>query len=247
MYNPYSLSNKKILITGASSGIGKCTAIECAKFGAELILTGRNESRLNEVLDSLENKELHKIFAYDLTNDEDIKSLVDNIDKIDGAFFSAGITDTTLSKFINRDKLNNVFSINYFAAVLITKELITKKKLNGGSSLLYMSSLGAEEITPGLGIYAASKNALNAAVKSFAVELSSRKIRANTIMPMMVKTELVENITSLSKEELEKDEAKYPFGYGSPMDIAHAAIYFLSDASRWVTGNNFKMDGGSTL
>src|SRR6218665_3790088 len=99
MYNPYSLSNKKILITGASSGIGKCTAIECAKLGAELILTGRNESRLNEVLDSLENKELHKTFAYDLTNDEDIKSLVGNIDKIDGAFFSAGITDTTLSKF----------------------------------------------------------------------------------------------------------------------------------------------------
>lgn len=115
------------------------------------------------------------------------------------------------------------------------------------ASLVYMSSMGAEEVTLGLGIYAASKSGLNAMVRAVANELSARKIRANSIMPMMVKTELVDHITTISKEELEKDEAKYPLGYGTPQDVAYAAIYLLSDASKWITGSFVKMDGGSTL
>lgn len=246
MYNPYTLEGKTILITGASSGIGKCTAIECAKMGAKLVITGRDEERLNATLECLEGKGHARIVA-DLIEEEAIHLLVESIPVLDGVFFCAGVTDTTLIKFLNKEKIDRVFSINFVSPVLLTKVLVQKKKINKMASLVYMSSMGAEEVTLGLGIYAASKSGINAMVLAIANELSAKKIRANSIMPMMVKTELVDNITTISKEDLEKDEAKYPLGYGKPEDVAYAAIYLLSDASRWVTGSFIKMDGGSTL
>lgn len=245
-YNPYSLIGKTILITGASSGIGKRTAIECSLMGAKLIICGRNEERLNDTLSKLEG-EGHLKFVGDLTDEYTLTSFIDEIPPIDGVFFCAGVTDTTLTKFIEREKIERVFRINIESPMIMTKWLLKKKKLNAASSLVYMSSMGAEEVTKGLGIYAASKAALNSFMRSVANELSARRIRANSIMPMMVQTELVENITTLSKEDIAKDEAKYPLGYGKPEDVAFAAIYLLSDASKWVTGSVIKMDGGSTL
>lgn len=246
MYNPYSLEGKTILITGASSGIGRCTAIECSKMGATLIITGRNEERLAETYRCLEG-EGHFRFAFDLTQEEAIRSLVESVSALDGVFFCAGVGDRTLIKFLNKEKIDHVFDVNFVSPMLLTKALVQKKKINKMASLVYMSSMGAEEVTLGLGIYAASKSGLNAMVQAVANELSVRKIRANSIMPMMVKTELVDHITTISKEELEKDEAKYPLGYGTPLDVAYAAIYLLSDASKWITGSFIKMDGGSTL
>lgn len=245
-YNPFSLAGKTILITGASSGIGKKTAIECAMMGATLIICGRNEERLNDTLSKLEGIGHHK-FVGELTNDSNLLSLVEEMPSLDGVFFCAGVPDRTLTKFIDHDKIERVFSINIESPMLLTKWLVRKKKLNANASLVYMSSMGAEEVTKGLGIYAASKAALNSFMRSVANELSARKIRANSIMPMMVQTELVESITTLSKEDIAKDEAKYPLGYGKPEDIAYAVIYLLSDASKWVTGSILKMDGGSTL
>ena len=246
MNNPYSLEGKTILITGASSGIGKTTAIECTKLGATVIITGRNAERLNDTFSKLEGQSNLQIVA-DLIEEEEIATLVNQIPDLDGVFLCAGITDTTPVKFINKEKILNVFNINYIAPILLVKLLLSKKKIKKAASLVFMSSLGVEELTPGLGIYASSKSGLNIMMRAFANELSSRKIRANSIMPMMVKTELVTNITMISSEELAKDEEKYPFGYGTPEDIAYAVIYFLSDASKWVTGSILKMDGGSTL
>ncbi len=246
MYNPYSLVGKTILITGASSGIGKTTAIECTKLGATVIITGRNAERLNDTFSKLEGQSNLQIVA-DLIEEEEIATLVNQIPDLDGVFLCAGITDTTPVKFINKEKILNVLNINYIAPILLVKLLLSKKKIKKAASLVFMSSLGVEELTPGLGIYGSSKSALNVIMRAFANELSPRKIRANSIMPMMVKTELVTNITMISSEELAKDEEKYPFGYGTPEDIAYAVIYFLSDASKWVTGSILKMDGGSTL
>lgn len=245
-YNPFSLEGKTILVSGASSGIGKRTAIECALMGAKLIICGRNEERLSDTLSKLEGCG-HRLFVGDLTDEAFISSFTDELPALDGVFFCAGVTDTTLTKFISHDKIERVFSINIESPMLMTKWLVKKKKLNSSASLVYMSSMGAEEVTKGLGIYAASKAALNSFMRSVANELSPRQIRANSIMPMMVQTELVENITTLSKEDLAKDEAKYPLGYGKPEDIAYAVVYLLSDASKWVTGSILKMDGGSTL
>lgn len=246
MYNPYSLEGKTILITGASSGIGKCTAIECSKMGATLIITGRNEARLNKTFESLDRCKHIQLVA-DLTEEEAIRTMVEQVPELDGIFFCAGVTDTTLIKFLNKEKINRVFNINFMSPVLLTKMLVQKKKIKKKASLVYMSSMGAEDIAPGLGIYAASKNAINAIAKTIALELVNRRIRVNTIMPSMVKTELLETLTSFSEEDLVKDEAKYPLGYGTPQDVAYAAIYLLSDASKWITGSFIKMDGGSTL
>jgi NAD(P)-dependent dehydrogenase (short-subunit alcohol dehydrogenase family) len=131
--------------------------------------------------------------------------------------------------------------------MLLTKWLVKKKKIQAGASLVYMSSYGAEVVTPGLGIYAASKGAVNSFMRTIATELSARKVRSNSIMAMMGQTELMDTLGSFSKEDFEKDEAKYPLGYGKPEDVAFAAIYLLSDASKWITGSIIKMDGGSTL
>lgn len=246
MYNPYSLEGKTILITGASSGIGRRTAIECSKMGATLVITGRNQERLNDTLSSLEG-EGHLTFAGDLTEKKAIEILMEQLPPLNGAFFCAGVTDTTPAKFIDEEKIERVFSINIKSPMLLTKWLIKKKKIQTGASLVYMSSYGAEVVTPGLGIYAASKGAVNSFMRTIATELSARKVRANSIMSMMVQTELISTLSSLSKEDIEKDEAKYPLGYGKPEDIAFAAIYLLSDASKWITGSIIKMDGGSTL
>ncbi len=246
MYNPFSLENKTILVTGASSGIGRASAIECSKLGAKVIITGRNKERLKQTFDCLSIND-NGFFVADLNNDNEIDSLVSYLPELDGVFFCAGITDTTLIKFMNRDKINNIVDINLISPTLLTKALLTKKKIKKNASLVYMSSYGAEKVTPGLGIYAASKMGLIAMVHAVAKELVSRGIRANSIMPMMVKTELVDNITTLSKEELKKDEENYPLGYGDPLDVAYAAIYLLSNASKWITGSTIKMDGGSTL
>lgn len=246
MYNPYSLEGKTILITGASSGIGRRTAIECSKMGATLIITGRNQERLNDTLASLEG-EGHLTFAGDLTDDTAMEALMEQLPPLNGVFFCAGVTDTTPAKFIDEDKIERVFSINIKSPMLLTKWLVKKKKIQAGASLVYMSSYGAEVVTPGLGIYAASKGAVNSFMRTIATELSARKVRANSIMAMMVQTELIDTLGSLSKEDIEKDEAKYPLGYGKPEDIAFAVIYLLSDASKWVTGSIIKMDGGSTL
>lgn len=245
-YNPFSLENKTIFITGASSGIGRSTAIECSKMGASLIITGRNSQRLQATLDSLE-KGNHQMICADLTVENDLKKLVQQCPSLDGVFFCAGIVDTTLVKFYNPEKLQRVFDTNYFSVAMLTKELLSKKKLNKEASLVYMSSYGAEKVEPGLGIYSASKMAVNALVHTVAKENVARKIRANAIMPMMIDTEMTQNNDSLSQEDMQKDMSKYPFGYGKPQDVAYAAIYLLSDASRWMTNSYIKMDGGSNL
>ena len=246
MYNPFSLEGKTILITGASSGIGRRTAIECSKMGAKLIIVGRNQERLDDTFSSLEG-EGHLKFAGDLTKDTDMEALVEQLPPLNGVFFCAGVTDTTLAKFIDEEKIERVFSINIISPMLLTKWLVKKKKIQEGASLVYMSSSGAEFVTPGLGIYAASKGAVNSFMRTVATELSFRKVRANSIMAMMVRTEIIDTLVSLSKEDVEKDEAKYPLGYGKPEDVAFAVIYLLSDASKWITGSTVKMDGGSTL
>lgn len=247
MNNPFTLEGKTILVTGASSGIGKATAIACARMGAYVVLTGRNEERLQDTLLQIEDSTRGLIIVADLCQQEGINKLVDGLPELDGAFLCAGVSDTTPVKYLTEEAIQRVLSINLESPMLLTQRLLLKKKIRKGAALVYMSSMGAEQVAPGLGIYAASKNGINAFMRAVAAEQASRKVRANAVMAGMVKTELIGTLSQLAEEDIKRDEAKYPLGYGSPDDVAYAVIYLLSDASRWMTGNVIKLDGGSSL
>lgn len=246
MYNPYSLEGKTILITGAASGIGKETAIESSKMGAKIVAVDLNADGLNALVHQLDG-EGHLMFDGNLCNDEFLKLLAENAPVLNGIFLCAGVSDTTLVKFLTEEKIDRVFNINVKAPVMMLKYLLKKKKVADGGSLVWMSSYGAEKVEPGLGIYAASKSAVNGFMRAYAKELIGKKIRSNSIMPMMIKTELISTLTTISEEDWKKQEAMYPLGFGAPQDVARVAMFLFSDASRWITGTQFRMGGGSDL
>lgn len=244
-HNPFSLKDKKIIITGASSGIGRATAIECSKLGAKLILLGRNEDRLKETLENLAGSE-HKFYSGDLTIDDTITEIVSKIDNIDGIVYSAGINDKSLIKSLNREKIEKMYNTNIFSPMLFTKEILKQKKLNKEGSIVMISSISSNYATISNALYASSKGALESFIKVSALELSSRRIRVNGIRPGVIETPLLNSYTL--KEELEAFKSQFPLGrFGTPEEIAYGAIYLLSDAAKWITGTIFNIDGGVTL
>ena len=250
MYNPYSLEGKTVFVTGASSGIGKCTAIEASKLGATVVITARDEQRLQETFNSLEGlgSREHKQIIADLTNEMQMNSLLEALPQIDGVVLCAGKGLTLPIQFASRDKFDDIFNVNFFAPVELLRLLFKKKKLNKESSAVLLASLGGTQIfSGGNGIYGASKAALNTVMKFAAKEFATRKVRVNSICPGMVDTPLIHRGT-VSEEQLEEDKKRYPLGrYGKPEDIAYAAIYLLSDASSWVTGQSMILDGGISI
>ena len=246
-YNPFSLENKTIFVTGASSGIGRAIAIECSKMGANVIISGRNEERLNETFLQLDTTKNNLSIVGDLTDETFIEELTTAIPKVDGVVFCAGVSDTTLIKFATREKFLRVLDIDLLSQVSLVRSLLKKKVINSSASLVFISSLGAYKLASGLGLYSAAKSGLISIMKSIAIELSPRKIRSNAILPSMVKTELLSTLNSISAEDWAKDEVRYPLGYGEPNDVAFTAVYLLSDAAKWVTGSEIVIDGGLSL
>lgn len=247
-YNPFSLEGKTILVTGASSGIGAATAIECAKLDAKVIVTARNEVRLSETLSRMSGQG-HQMMLYDLTVQSHIESLVKDLPTIDGAVLCAGIGSTLPFQFCSSQKMEEVFNINFFATVELLRLMVKKKKLLAPSSVVFVSSVEGNSVySIGNSVYAASKGALNTMMKQAALELASRKIRVNSVNPGMVKTKLIKEGISMTEEQLREDEKRYPLGrYGEPEDIAKSIVYLLSDASCWVTGHALVIDGGVSL
>ena len=247
MYNPFNLNNKKILITGASSGIGRAVAIECSKMGAHLTICGRNHERLDDVLAMLEGNG-HKLFIGDLTENKTIDGLLTDIETLDGVVFSAGKGNKVPFKFAVREKFDDVFNINFFSQVELFRRLCKSKKINHNSSVVFICSIsGNQDISVGNSIYGASKAALQAIVRYSALELSPQKIRVNGINPGMVNTPLI-RAGKITEEQLRIDMEKYPLKrYGEPQDIAHAAVFLLSEASSWMTGQSLIIDGGISI
>lgn len=247
-YNPYSLEGKTVLVTGASSGIGETTAIECSKMGANVIITGRNETRLTEVFAHLEEHTVrkHRMIIAELNDEDSLMSLVGQIDSIDGLVNNAGVNRVKPIQFIKQRDFDFVFQTNLYAGFNLLRLLLKNKKINNNSSLVFTSSVSAFFNAPGRALYASSKAALTSLMRSFAIELANKGIRANAVHPGLVETKLIHE--SLSDEELQNSIVEYPLKrYGKPEDIAWAIIYLLSDASSWVTGSSFTIDGGFML
>ena len=245
VYNPFSLKGKNILVTGASSGIGRSIALECARMGARVIFTGRNVERLQHVNNEMpEDNQCLPIVA-DITEAEGIDRIVENVELLDGIVHCAGIGDRTLSKMVREKDIKRVMDINFNAPVLLQRALLKKKKVNKGSSIVFIASRAPFAPTVGNGLYSASKGALIAYSKVLGLELAPQKIRVNCICPAMVWTELVERDAEMTGVNYHEAEKSYPLGrYGKPEDIAYLAVYLLSNCSEWMTGSCLDITGG---
>lgn len=242
-FNPFTLKEKTILVTGASSGIGRGIAVACSKMGADVIINGRNKQKLQETLSLMEG-EKNSIAAGDLTHHDVLTSLVGTFPKFDGIVHCAGIGERTLCKNVTEADIDKMMSVNFKAPVLLQTEMLRQKKINKGGSIVFIASIASGSPSIGNSLYAASKSALIAYSNCLQLELAPRLIRVNCISPAMVWTDLVIK-GGVTEGDLRLDEQRYPLKrYGSPEDIANLAIYLLSDASVWMTGSNIKITGG---
>jgi NAD(P)-dependent dehydrogenase (short-subunit alcohol dehydrogenase family) len=244
MTTPFHLHNKTILITGASSGIGRQAAISCSAMGAKVVISGRDEKRLAETYSQLQG-EGHLQFTCELMDEARRNQFFDNIPAIDGYVHSAGVVHPVPVRFITEKHIRHIMGVNFESAALSVARLLKSKKLNEKASLVFFSSVSVNYPYSGGAIYTASKGAIEAYSKNLALEIFPKKMRSNVIVPAMVRTPLYEEtIQHGMYRSVEEYESKYPFGLGMPEDVANAVIYLLSDASQWVTGTNLTLDGG---
>ena len=246
-FNPFSLEKKTVLITGASSGIGRATAIECSRMGAKVIITARNEKRLEETFTQLTGNG-HEKYLADLTVNEEIDKLVETTSQLDGLVNNAGIGKLLPIQFINEEDLTYTLKINTIAPFLLTQKLYKNKKINKNASIVFISSVAGNFcITPGNTAYGMSKCALNAFMEYAALEMGTKKgIRCNCVNPGRVETSLIND--GLGEEYRAKDIEKYLLKrYGKPEEIAYGIIYLLSNASSFITGTSLVIDGGLTV
>ncbi len=246
MSNPFDLTAKSILVTGASSGIGKQSAITLSQQGAIVTITGRNEENLNQTFTALSGSGHQKIVA-DLTNETELAALIANAAAFDGIVLAAGIVKVLPFRFINKAEMKSIYETNYEAPILLTQGLLKAKKINKKASILFISSISGVKV--GLvanSMYSGTKAALSGITKTLALEMAPQQIRVNTLAPGMVRTEMVTGGVSdaVSKEALSEDEKLYPLGYGNPEDIASTVSFLMSDAARWITGTDIIIDGG---
>lgn len=245
--NPFSLAGKTVLVTGASSGIGRATSVACARLGAKLVCVGRNEARLQETMSMLPG-EGHVATVAELTNGDDVKKLVEGCPELNGAALCAGKGLTLPFAFCTREKYNDLFDVNYFATVELLRLLIKRKKLVRGASVVLVASIGGiSGFSPGNAVYGATKAALASTMKFCAKEFAPKLIRVNSVNPGMINTPFIHRGT-LTEAQFAADALTYPLKrYGEPDDIANGIVYLLSDASSWVTGHELVIDGGKTI
>ena len=235
----YGLDGKTVLVTGASKGIGKEVARQCAAAGARLIVAGRDEARLQETLAELPG-DGHRALVAELTDADARKKFAADCGPLDGVVHSAGIRGLAPMKMVSDTFLAQVMETNYLAPMMLTRHLLAKGQIRPGGSLVFLSSIAALTGTVGVGPYAGSKAALVGSLRPLALELAKRGIRANALCPGLVETTLITE----DKDWFEESRKRYPLGIGEPGDVAQACLYFLSGASTKVTGAVFSMDGG---
>lgn len=241
--NSYSLEGKTILVTGSSSGIGKQIAISISEGGGKLIITGRNKERLETTYNEL-NGTGHNMIVADLAQNEDIDSLVQQIGEINGLVHCAGKTAHMPARFIKPTHIADMFKLNFEAPVLLTSQLLVKRKLQKQSSIVFISSVTTQAPFFGGSLYVSSKAALEGYSKVLSLEIAPKGMRSNCISPGFIKTDMIKQTAeTVSQEVIDKVEKSQMLGAGKPEDVAQAVIYFLSDASRWVTGTNLLLGG----
>ncbi len=250
-YNPFTLAGKTVLVTGASSGIGRETAITCSKMGARVVISGRDETRLSATLEALaplpSGTGAHVAVPADLKDADALDALVAALPVLDGVVQNAGVNKRMPCAFVKEAAMRDILGTDLEAPMLLQKMLLKKRKIADGGSVVFTASLAAWRPTPGNAVYSAAKAGLIAYARTLAVELAPKKIRVNCVLPGMVWTEILNN-TKIDLETYKENEKTYPLGrYGVPADIAPLVVYLLSDASAWMTGTQINIDGGAGL
>jgi NAD(P)-dependent dehydrogenase (short-subunit alcohol dehydrogenase family) len=241
----FSLAGKTILVTGASSGIGRGVSVACAEQGATVIVSGRNQTRLDATLASLSGAGHHAIAA-DLIDPEQLKRLADECGPIDGLFFSAGIAAIAPFRMISEKHVRSVMAIDFEAPVMLTQRLLQRKQVRVGGSIVFNTAIAVKNSPAGSAIYSAAKAALNAASRTLALEVAKDRIRVTCLQCGYVQTELLEQLKQSGMDPAEL-ASHTPLGIGTVEDAANAAIFLLSDASRWISRTALTMDGGLSL
>jgi NAD(P)-dependent dehydrogenase (short-subunit alcohol dehydrogenase family) len=245
------LTGKTILVTGASSGLGREISILVSELGGKLVLVGRNENELEETLKRMTGKG-HIVEPFDL-NDIDaipkwLKGLCVKTGPLKGLVHSAGIANTLGINLLNQKRINAIMNINFNAAVALTKAFKQKHIAENESSVVYLASVAALKGEPGLSIYSASKGALISLCRALAIELAPFKIRVNCVVPGHILTEMGEKTSRvIPPEQFAALQNKHLLGFGSPIDVANAVAFLLSDTGKWITGTKLIVDGGYTV
>jgi NAD(P)-dependent dehydrogenase (short-subunit alcohol dehydrogenase family) len=248
--NPLSLSGRRILVTGASSGIGRETAGLLSRLGARVVLVGRSHERLQQAA-ALMHGSGHRQEAFDLEQCEEIpawlRTIVSEFGLLHGLVHSAGITLDVPLRVLRAEQVDRVMRINVGAALALAKGFRQKGICSGGGSLVLLSSVISTAGRAGVSAYAASKGAVAAMTRSLAVEMARDGIRVNCVAPAFVRTEMLDSIKGrLTPEQYREIEAMHLLGTGEPEDVAHAVAFLLADTGRWITGTTLTVDGGYT-
>lgn len=247
--DPFSLQNKLILITGASSGIGRSCSVECSRRGADLILIGRNHDELMKTASLLDPKSKVEVVTEDITQTDNLETMIAGnvliLGKISGFIHCAGIEKTLPLKKHSSALYRDIFEINVIAGFEIAKILSLKKYKDETASFVFIASVAGMVGEPGKAAYSASKGAVISGARSLAMELCRSNIRVNSISPAMINTPILEKMFEDIGEDASLEiTRKHPLGIGNPEDVAYACVFLLSDASKWITGTNIVVDGG---
>ena len=250
-FNPFDLTGKTIVVTGASSGIGRQCAIDCSRMGARVILIARNRERLKDTFDNLQG-ENHLMFVADLTDSNKVMEVAGHIGnevgKINGLVNCAGVSATLPLKLMGHDKIEDLLKSNVVSAFDLTRELSKVKRMEDGSSIIFIASVMGCVGESGKSLYSLSKGALIAGARSLACEFARRRIRVNSISPGAILTPINAELPHMADPERKAIlESQHLLGIGETSDVSNGVIYLLSDASRWVTGQNLIIDGGYTV
>lgn len=250
MINPMDLTDRKIIVTGASSGLGRQICITLSKLGAHVIMIARRTEELQKTLSMMEGVN-HSYYSYDLFDIDGIsdliKKIVDENGKLDGFVHSAGLGTMKPLKLNTYDFMKKMYDINVFSFVEICRNYATKKNNNGGS-IVVVSSAASVRGDKAKVAYCSSKGALDSAVQALAAELGAKNIRVNSVHPGWINTEMYQSyVEAVGKQVIAEIEERQIMGVAEPVDIAMPIAFLLSDASKQITGTPVLVDGGRLI